>query len=300
MPALYSHTTRASGIVLTAAIYNADHENHITNGVPLQLDDYSSDATEMRVTTDPGESGTESLATTLGGELARLRFTIKEMKKWLNGGVDVAQWYTTASGSVSGTVADSSITMAKLADIAGLSIIGRPSNTTGVPSAFDAGSDGDVLRRLGTTLGFGTILSTSVSDLGTAATANTGTSGNTIPKNNSANVFSARQSLQALLLTPQESSSGGAQNSFNLNSSALTFTGSAVTLGGMTGGANGGIVLIYYSGTEITIDVENGAATAANRFRTPGSTNIVLDDNGEMALAIYSTILSRWLVSKLQ
>lgn len=86
MAALYSHTTRASGLTLTANIYNSDHQNHIDNGVPLQQDDYSSNVAQMKVATDPGEVGSESLATTQAGELERLRFAIRELK-----GTD--QWY---------------------------------------------------------------------------------------------------------------------------------------------------------------------------------------------------------------
>lgn len=88
MAALYSHTTRATGTTLTAAIYNADHENHITNGIPGQLDDYSANAAQMQSTADPGESGSESLATSLAGELERIRFILKEM------GGNRTQWYT--------------------------------------------------------------------------------------------------------------------------------------------------------------------------------------------------------------
>lgn len=80
MAALYSHTTRANGTVLTATIYNQDHQNHIDNGVPSQLDDYSTNTTEMRAQTNPGEQGSESLASSLAGELERLRFTIAELK----------------------------------------------------------------------------------------------------------------------------------------------------------------------------------------------------------------------------
>jgi len=93
MPALYSHTTRAAGSVLTAAIYNADHQNHIDNGVPLQLDDYSSTVAQMQSTVDPGEVGTESQATTLAGELERLRARIKSIS-----GLD--QWYETPDASL--------------------------------------------------------------------------------------------------------------------------------------------------------------------------------------------------------
>lgn len=92
MAALYSHTTRTTGTTLTANIYNSDHQNHIDNGVPLQQDDYSSNTTQMQSTTDPGEVGTESLATTLAGEIERLRFIIKE----ITGG---AQWYVSPQGA---------------------------------------------------------------------------------------------------------------------------------------------------------------------------------------------------------
>ena len=94
MPALYSHTTRASGLILTANIYNADHQNHIDNGVPAQLDDYSLTVAQMQATSDPGEVGTESQATTLAAEFERLRFILKEI-------TGEAQWYVSPDTSLS-------------------------------------------------------------------------------------------------------------------------------------------------------------------------------------------------------
>lgn len=79
MPALYTHTTRATGTILTSTIYNGDHQNHIDNGIPTMLDDYSSNQTEMQTQTDPGEVSSESLPTNLAGEIARLRFVIKRL-----------------------------------------------------------------------------------------------------------------------------------------------------------------------------------------------------------------------------
>lgn len=76
----YSHITRANGTILTAAIYNTDHQNHIDNNIPSSIDDLSSDVTTMKLMTDPGEVGSESLAVDLQGELERLRFAINEMK----------------------------------------------------------------------------------------------------------------------------------------------------------------------------------------------------------------------------
>jgi hypothetical protein len=85
-------------LVLTASIYNADHVNHITNGVPAQLDDYSVNAAQMQLTADPGESGTESLATNLAGELERSRFMLKEIGSLIQGAT-LTQWYSSVSGN---------------------------------------------------------------------------------------------------------------------------------------------------------------------------------------------------------
>ncbi len=93
MAGLYSHTSRAAGLTLTANIYNSDHSNHITNHVPNQMDDYSSSVAQMQASTDPGEVGSESQPTSLAGELERLRFIVGEIK-------GQAQWYETPEASI--------------------------------------------------------------------------------------------------------------------------------------------------------------------------------------------------------
>lgn len=55
------------------------------------------------------------------------------------------------------TVANNAITDAKFRQSAGLSVIGRSVNTTGNVADITAGSDFNILRRSGTTLGFGSI-----------------------------------------------------------------------------------------------------------------------------------------------
>ena len=66
--------------------------------------------------------------------------------------------------SVGGTPPDGAITMAKLADIATASIIGRTAAGTGVPSAISFSTSGHVLRYSGTTLGPGTLIAASFAD----------------------------------------------------------------------------------------------------------------------------------------
>lgn len=91
MGANYTITTRNAGDTLTAAIYNADHQNHIDSAVPLLQDDYSVNLTQMQVTTDPGELAAEDLATTLAGELARLRYATQDVKSFYD--TTLTRWY---------------------------------------------------------------------------------------------------------------------------------------------------------------------------------------------------------------
>lgn len=128
----YPITTRATGLVLTSAIYNSDHQNHVDNNIPTSINDYSDNAAQMQSTVDPGEVGTESLATTLAGELERLRFGIKELKDVVHGS-SLAQWYTSttpttanpafATLAVTGTTDSTSTTTGALKTAGGLGVV---------------------------------------------------------------------------------------------------------------------------------------------------------------------------------
>lgn len=58
---------------------------------PTYVDDFSATITQMRQQTDPGEVGSEALATSLGGELERLRKRIAEIS-------GETYWYSTGTG----------------------------------------------------------------------------------------------------------------------------------------------------------------------------------------------------------
>lgn len=83
----YSHTTRGTGTVLTAAIYNADHQNHITNLNPTMTGGYADSVSQYQLATDPGGVGTEILPANLAGEIERLRFAVRRI-------IGKSQWYT--------------------------------------------------------------------------------------------------------------------------------------------------------------------------------------------------------------
>lgn len=65
-------------------------------------------------------------------------------------------------------ITDAAVTDAKLRNSVALSIIGRSANSTGVPADIATTADGDVLRRSGTTLGFGTIVPSAIGTVTTA------------------------------------------------------------------------------------------------------------------------------------
>lgn len=69
-----------SGEVLTASDLNAEFDNILNNLTPAGIDDYSGSNTDMRQVTDPYPSLTESLATSLQGEIERLRYQILQLK----------------------------------------------------------------------------------------------------------------------------------------------------------------------------------------------------------------------------
>jgi hypothetical protein len=89
-------------------------------------------------------------------------------------------WSVSFNGSsnVSGiaTIQNDSVTNAKFRQSTALSVVGRSTNTTGDVADISASTDHQVLRRSGTTLGFGAIaLNQSAAVTGTLAVANGGT-----------------------------------------------------------------------------------------------------------------------------
>ncbi len=80
MPGLFSRVkTFVFEEIAKSAEINAEFDNIIANLIPAKLDDYSTNITQMQIQTDPGNQGSESLATSMGGEVERLRYMIAAM-----------------------------------------------------------------------------------------------------------------------------------------------------------------------------------------------------------------------------
>lgn len=88
-----------------------------------------------------------------------------------------------ADAVTSAKIADNAIGNEHIRDSEALSVIGRSSNTSGNPADIVAGTDGYVLRRSGTTLGFGTVATAGIAD-GAVTEAKIGTGAVTPTKTN--------------------------------------------------------------------------------------------------------------------
>jgi len=78
---------------VTTADLNNQFDTERANLMPQGVDDYSATQAQMRVTTNPGPVGSESLATSTAGEIERLRYQLKA----ITGGT---QWYEAPSTSL--------------------------------------------------------------------------------------------------------------------------------------------------------------------------------------------------------
>lgn len=73
-------------------------------------------------------------------------------------------WDWGTAGQAKANVPDDAITDAKIRESAALSVIGRSANSVGNPADISAANDAEVLRRSGTSLGFGTIATAGIAD----------------------------------------------------------------------------------------------------------------------------------------
>jgi hypothetical protein len=85
-----------------------------------------------------------------------------------------------------GSIGANAISDTKLRDSAALSVIGRSANSSGDPADIAAATDGAVLRRSGTSIGFGALAANAGSGLGTGAFVNVSV-GTVAPSSPSAN-----------------------------------------------------------------------------------------------------------------
>lgn len=230
---------------------------------------------------------------------------------------------TVSGGGLTWTIDNDVVSDAKLRNSAALSVIGRSANSTGDPADITAGTDGHVLRRSGTTLGFGTVANAGLADMaqsrikGRAEGAGTGPPTDLTPTEvasiidgetitwSAGHTFSSSATIETLHLTGRVAfdsvlavaTTGGIDNLSTSNDNIIRFTGTGGTvLSGMSTDTDNRFVLLVNatSGSTDDLDIllESTSSSAANRFAGLGTSRRVKP--GEMAIAWYDTTSSRW------
>lgn len=223
--------------------------------------------------------------------------------------------------------ADGSVTDAKLRNSNALSVIGRPTNTSGDPQDIVASVTGTSLTYNGTSLGFGAInLANSDATAGALIPSRGGT-GTNAPVNGSILVGNGLGSwtqttpatflntLDALASTRSASTTfsgplfetGTISITLASNTSNWAPTGfascniirltasAAINLSGIGAGTAGRRITLMNVGTNTVTILHNSTSTAANQFLCPGSVNFSLTANKCVDLW-YDTTSSRWRI----
>lgn len=145
-PAIVSRiVTFTDGTVLTAADLNSEFNNLVNNINALDNDNISATAN-----ISPSKLSATIAGDGIGRDSGTGVLEVNDDNSTLEINADTLR------------VKDNGITDAKLRQSAGLSVVGRSANTTGNVADMTASSDGDVLRRSGTTVGFGALGSNTV------------------------------------------------------------------------------------------------------------------------------------------
>lgn len=134
---LFSRAKTWVAEVLTYSDLNTEFDNIITNFIPSMMDDSSATEALMQATTDPYPASVASLATSLEGELKRIRYILQQI-------TGEAYWYVDPSGknwlprAAAGGTADAitadftpNIT---LSDMMTVAVVAGAANTTTTPT----------------------------------------------------------------------------------------------------------------------------------------------------------------------
>jgi hypothetical protein len=216
-----------------------------------------------------------------------------------------------AAPLVTAQITDANVTDAKISNRTALSVFGRSANSSGVGADIAAANDGEILRRSGTTLGFGTVATAGLADdsvtnaklanmaerriKGRADSAGTG---------DPTDLTGAQ--VGAIIRFNTEigdttTTGSVATYTVNTNTNEVTFNGVTNVINGFTAAAEPGQLLVVQhigAGTTTLVNQSTSASAAADRMRisTFGAdvSALVLGATGRQ-IAVFLYFGSRWV-----
>ncbi len=121
------------------------------------------------------------------------------------------------TGSFATTIASGAVTYAKMQNVAGLSLVGRSANSSGVASDI-TGTDGQVCRVSGTTLGFGSVAAAAMP----AFTGDVTTSAGAVATTIASNAVTNAKAAQMVAHTYKGNNTGSTADALDLTQTQLT------------------------------------------------------------------------------
>lgn len=184
------------------------------------------------------------------------------------------------------TIANNAVSNAKLRQSVARSVVGNSTASTANVADIAAATDGQILRRNGTTIGFGTVAAGAGSGLGTAALVNTGTLGATIPLLNGINTWSGNLNTFTFSAQFGDISVVGAATVIGafLTNSTITFSGLGTTASAANMNINAGTGAVLRSTSSVRYktdirDMSFGDAVKAMALRPVKYRSLAEADN---------------------
>ena len=208
-----------------------------------------------------------------------------------------------AAQLVTAQITDANVTDAKISNRTALSVFGRSANSSGVGADIAAANDGEVLRRSGTAVGFGTVATAGLADasvtLAKLANLSAGTIiGRQIDAGTGVPVALVGSEIAEIIRWSNvlTEAVGGTFTDHALDTlvDVWRFTATG-TITGIANGSEGRKLVITNgaaAGSGITVTITQFATSlTANRFLNPDSVDLVLEP-GNTAVFLY--VSSRW------
>lgn len=178
-------------------------------------------------------------------------------------------------------IADDAVTDAKLRDSAALSVIGRSANSTGNPADIAASADGQVLRRSGTTLGFGTIATAGITDAAVTLAKMAGLAQSRIigrAESAGTGVPTALTPTQVVSIIDGENATWTGAHSFTGASHTVNVSGTISETSGSTANYTAGTELILSAGTRVSANSPFSVASSLSVGTVSSSSATALDN----------------------